>query len=439
MQARVFTETWLRSLLKKKPPPKRDDTREIGRKGFTLRWWPGGALTFVLRYMFNGKPDVLTLGSYPAMSLEEAHEAHSEARKQLDRGLDPKAEREAAARAEQAQAQRARVKNAVTVRNVIAEWAWHFARRERKRPREAVRLLKVHLLKPLAGKPAHEIAKRDLVLVIDRILARGSKVMANRMRDLIVQVFEFAAQRDLIPTSPASGLLRKPGGKEESSDRWLTTDEIRTFWRALDAPDTAISLQVRLGLRLILVTAQRPGEVAQAQFSQFDIEGRCWTIPASIAKNGREHLVPLTDLAVELIEQLRTLAKDRPYLLPSHQSKLKRNEPISERALSRALRNNHEDGRLFGIEPFTPHDLRRTASTHMTSLGISRFHVGKVLNHSDKEDTTGIYDRYGYWDEKKEALTTWEAELRSVIEGKERKVVPMRQRRGGATSAGKRT
>lgn len=102
---------------------------------------------------------------------------------------------------------------------------------------------------------------------------------------------------------------------------------------------------------------------------------------------------------------------------------LKPDSPISERALSRALRNNHVDEKLFGCEPFTPHDLRRTAATHMTTLGIQRLHVGKVLNHSEGGDVTAVYDRYGYWDEKQRALATWEVELRSIIDGKPSKVV----------------
>jgi integrase len=433
MPKRTFTPTWIKNL---KPADSRQDFTEAGRPGFMLRVWPGGQKTFVFRYWRNEKASVMTLGQWPAMSLEEAHDEHVAARKQFVNGLDPIEEKERAARAREAQEQRRRTVEGVTIRNVIAEWGWHWARRRRKRPREAIRLLKVHLAKPLAGKPAQDITKRDLVKAIDKVMARGSMVMANRLRDLFAQVFEFAASRDLIPSSPAAGLLRKPGGDEESRERSLSNDEVKTFWSAMEWPKTAISAQVRLGLKLILITAQRPGEVATARFDQFDVDERLWTIPADIAKNEREHYVPLTDLAVELIEQLRTLAKGRPHLLPSQQSKLKPNEPISERALSRALKNNHvgeANPKLFGCEPFTPHDLRRTAATHITSLGIPRLHVSKVLNHltvpkvsnhaDAASDTTAIYDRHHYWDEKKRALEVWETELRAIIAGKKPKVV----------------
>jgi integrase len=95
---------------------------------------------------------------------------------------------------------------------------------------------------------------------------------------------------------------------------------------------------------------------------------------------------------------------------------LEPDEPISERALSRALRNNHvgeKHPQLFGCEPFTPHDLRRTAATRMTALGIERLHGGKALNHGEGGDVTAVYDRYSYWNEKQRALAAWETKLRS--------------------------
>lgn len=429
MPSKVLTETLLKNLQKKKPPSKQTFYSEPGRKGFMLRHHPGGEMAFLVRYKISGKEHWITLGSWPALSIAAAHEEHLEIRKQLANGLDPKVERERHRIERQRQEEMRKVSEAVTVRNVIAEWAWHHARRHRKRPREALRLLRVHLLQaPVKDKPASDITKRDLVLVVDKILARGSTVMANRVRDLTAQVFNFAAMRDLIPSSPAAGLLKKPGGQEQAKERSLNRDEIRQFWRGLDDAKTKISLPIRLALKLILVTAQRPGEVVQAKFNDIDVAQRLWRIGDN--KSERPHTVPLTDLAIEIIGELRKLANGRPYLLPSVHSTLKPAEPISERALSRALRNNHLNEKLFDCEPFTPHDLRRTAATHMTTLGIQRLHVGKVLNHSEGGDITAVYDRYGYWDEKQRALAVWEAELRSIIDGKPSKIVPIARTSG---------
>jgi integrase len=425
MKPRLFTETWLRSLLKKPPPEQRDDTRELGRKGFYLRWWPGGTLTFVLRYGRDGR-SVLPLGNYPASSLEDAHKAHAAARELLSKGVDPGQERARDARAREVQERHAKAAGAITIRNVIAEWAWHYARRHRKRPREAVRLLRVYL-KPWAGRPVGELVKRDAVLLIDRITARGSLVMANRIRDLAAQAFNFAIERDLIEVNPFAG-IRRPGGNEQPKERTLTAEEIRTVWRSLASPDIQISSVVRLALKMVLVTAQRPGEIVGATWAEFDIDEPMWRIPAERSKNGKPHEVPLSDFATELLAELRSLQEDqpRPCIAPSWQSKLKPNEPLSERALSRALRNNidEQSGKLFGVAPFTPHDLRRSAATHMTALGIARLHVAKLLNHTDR-DITSIYDRHDYGVEKRAALQTWANHLRAIIAGKGSKVVPL--------------
>jgi integrase len=426
--SRVWTETWLKSLVKKPPERRRRDYTEKGRKGLMLRHHPGGALTFIVRYHRGSEQVPVTLGNYPAVSLEQAHEEHAKIRRQIAAGLDPADEREREIRERQMASERRRVDNAVTVRNVIAEWAWHYARRNRKRPREAVRLLRVNL-QTWASKPVRDLVKRDAVLLLDRITARGSLVMANRIRDLGNQCFNFGIERDLIELNPFAG-IRKPGGEEKHKERNLSADEIRAVWIALDSANIKMSRTVRLALKLILISAQRPGEVIGAAWSEFgdlDSKNPVWRIPAERSKNGKPHVVPMSDFAVEILTELRKLTKDRPrrHIAPSVHSNLKADEPLSERALSRALRNNHDDeGNLFGLEPFTPHDLRRSAATGMTSLGIARLHVAKVLNHSDR-DITAIYDRHDYLPEKRAALQTWADHLRSIVARKHHKVMPI--------------
>jgi len=423
---RHFTETWLRSL-ERKPPAKRQDYTEAGRKGFMLRHWPGGERTFVVRYQKGGKPDLVTLGNYPAVSLEQAHDEHAQLRRMLARGLDPKAERGEAARQQESARRKRQAFVAVTVRNVIAEWGWHYARRHRKHPREAVRLLKVYT-DPWKGRPVADLTKRDVVTLLDRIVARGSTVMANRVDSLGKQAFRFAMQRDLIESNPWVGTAR-PGGDEKARQRKLTEGEVRTLWKALEASGTKATPQVRLALKLVLVTAQRPGEVAGVRWKEIDTTAATWTIPAQRVKNGREQKVPLSDLALEIIEQLRPLAKERPHVFPSAHAKQKREAPMLELALSRALRNNRDDDELvFGLPWFTPHDLRRTAASMMTALGIPRLHVSKVLNHTDR-DITAIYDQHDYFAEKKQALETWADHLRAIITGKAAKVVAIAKER----------
>jgi integrase len=440
LAARGFTETWLKNL---KPEKARRDFTEPGRRGFMLRVWPGGEKSFVYRFHRGGKQRVMTLGTYPAMSLDRAHREYELARDQFKNGQDPIDERASAKARQEAQERRRSEASAITTRNVIAEWAWHYARRERKRPQEAIRLLRNNIADVWKDRPAIEIRRRDAVLLLDRVVARGAHVMANRLAALAKQAFGFAVKRDLIEVNPFAD-IDPPGGKEETVERWLKAEELKTFWLALDESATAISRPVRIALKLILVTAQRPGEVAGAAWAEIDLNAGVWRIPASRAKNGREHVVPLSPLAIELLRELHLVTEPKrtkkrpealprsPFILPAAHVVQKADEPLSVRALSRALRNNLDEkaGKVFGLEPFTPHDLRRTAASHMTALGTARLHVAKVLNHTDS-DTTAIYDRHAYLDEKRKALELWAGELRLVVAGKARKVVPLKAKARG--------
>ena len=423
---RIFTDTWLRSL-ERSAPPKRKDYTEKGRKGLMLRHWPGGERTFVVRYHRGGAQRIATLGNYPSISLEDAHEEHARIRRMLTQGLDPQEERARLGRQRETERLKHAASDGITVRNVIAEWGWHYARRRRRRPREAVRLLRAYT-EPWEGRPVVEIGKRDVVTLLDKIVGRGSAVMANRIGALGKQAFAFAMQRDLIESNPWTGISR-PGGEERARQRKLTEQELNTLWRALDDPKIKATEHVRVALKLILVTAQRPGEIAGARWDEFT--GDAWSIPPerlkSGSRTGRAHHVPLSDLALEIIGSLRPLATNRPHLLPSPHSKRKPDEPMLELALSRALRNNREDdGTVFGIAWFTPHDLRRTAASMMTTLGVQRLHVAKVLNHADRDVTGRVYDLNEYTAEKKHALQLWADRLRAITAGK---VVPFPKER----------
>lgn len=426
---RIFTDTWLRSL-ERHPPAKRKDYTEKGRKGLMLRHWPGGERTFVVRYHRDGAQQIITLGNYPSVSLDGAHDEHTQIRRMLTQGLDPQAERARLARQRESESRKRAASDAITVRNVIAEWGWHYARRRRRRPREAVRLLRTYT-EAWEDRPIREIAKRDVVTLLDKVVARGSAVMANRIDALGKQAFSFAMERDLIDANPWTGISR-PGGEERARQRKLSEQELRVLWLALDDSKTKATQHVRLALKLILVTAQRPGEVAGARWDE--LAGSVWTIPPERLKSGgrigRSHQVPLSDLALELMEMLRPLAKGRPHVFPSAHAKRKREEPMLELALSRALRNNRaDDGTIFGLAWFTPHDLRRTAASMMTALGIQRLHVSKVLNHADRDITGRVYDLNDYGPEKRQALQLWADHLRAVVTGNAAKVVPIAKER----------
>jgi integrase len=352
------------------------------------------------------------LGTYPAVGLAAAHVKHAQAKEKLGKGIDPGAQELDRKRA---------VRDAETVNDLAEEYLERWARPHKRSAHEDERILRKDVLPAWGKKKARDIRRRDVILLLDSIMERGAPIAANRTLGVIRRVFNFGVSRDILDASPV--VLVKPPGKEKTRERVLSPDEIRIFWNDLDkAP---ISPGVCLALKLQLTTAQQKGEIVSAAQSEFDLDEKVWTIPPEHAKNGKLHRVPLSDLAVSLIEEARTLADESEWLFPSPRGFL----PIAGRAANQALyralmppSQRHKAAKLakkpaVRLSNVTPHDLRRTAASNMAALGISRFMIGKVLNHID-QSVTGIYDRYAYDDEKRHALEAWAARLEEIVTGK---------------------
>ena len=166
---------------------------------------------------------------------------------------------------------------------------------------------------------------------------------------------------------------------------------------------------VKLVLKLQLATAQRKGEIVGAALDEFDFDENVWTIPAERSKNGQAHRVPLSPLALELIHQARSLFPSL-WLFPSPTV----DGPVGPLSINHAL---HKSLPGMGLENITPHDLRRTAATNITKMGVNRLTVSKILNHVET-GVTAIYDRHGYDAEKRQALDAWAAHLEGIVSGK---------------------
>ncbi len=370
--------------------------------GFGLRVAPTGRKSFVYLYRFEGKSRRMTLGVYPRMSLADAREAVAKAVKKLEKDIDPGAEKIAARKA---------LRDSESFAELAHVWIERYAKPKRKTWKEAKRQLETDAIPAWGKRKAKSIKRRDVIELIDKIMDRGSPMMANSTLRLIKQVFKFGVQRDIIDASPAIA-IDKPA-KDKPRDRVLSEDEIRIFWNGLD--ECSMSENTRIALKLCLVTAQRRAEVVG--LSHREIDGDWWTLPKERSKNDKAHRIPLSPLAKKLISK----ASGDDYLFPS----LLRNAstPINPRALTNAIiKNQHH----FKTERFSVHDLRRTAATRMAEIGIPRFDISKLLNHTDQE-VTAIYDHYAYDAEKKRALLKWGRRLQAILDGKtSKKVVNIR-------------
>jgi integrase len=239
----------------------------------------------------------------------------------------------------------------------------------------------------------------------------GHGVMANRLVSHISSVYRRAQQLQLVPAGCNPARDVQAPAAEEARDRVLDEAELVTLWKYLCGAEGQTGAGVRLSLRLALITAQRIGEVCSARLNDIDLESGAWTI--SNTKNGRTHIVPLSDLAVQVIDQAAagSAVGGKRYLFPSTGAKGHLRPDSVNTALTR-------DRNLVRIETrWTPNDLRRTAATSMGRLGVNRFILSRVLNLTDSS-VDGIYDRHDYLSQKRRALDLWATELQRSLSGK---------------------
>ncbi len=389
-----FTDKMIKALKRKEHAY---DKRE--KDGFAIRVFPSGRKSWVFIYTFSGRKRRMTLGDYKTLSLAEARIKHHNAYKLLKiEEKDPA----------QVQAlEKAQNRDSSTIDGLIDEYIEKWAMPRKRSWKEDKRILDQDV-KPLWGKrKAKDITKRDVILLLEDIVKRGAPIAANRTFACVRRVFNFAVERDIIPATPCTTI--KAPSKENQRDRCLSVQEIKDLWQALD--NAPMSEATKLALKLQLATAQRKGEVLGAEWSEIDLETRWWTIPDSKAKNGIAQRVPLSELAIELLKAIKPLSNESPWLFPSENGK----NHMRGQSIDRAVRRSDSVFEKAKIKHFTPHDLRRTAATHMTEMGISRLVVSKILNHADS-NITAIYDRHSYDSEKKNALEAWGKKLKQMID-----------------------
>lgn len=399
MPATTFTAAWLKGL---KPPKDKDRERwfDYSRlskgQALVLINYRSGRKKWAVSYYKDGKTQpLLRIGSYSEKTGKDGiclKDADIEAQRQLATLLD---------NVDPAELQR-ELKSAPTFEMVAELFLLRHAVTLADSGRKYREIVEREFIPLWKHYKAQDVRRRDVVSLLEGIAERGP-VAANRAHAVIRKLFNWAIRRDLLEVNPATNIDR-PGGVERSRDRVLSSDEIKKLWAGLDT--AAMAEEIKLLLRLMLATGQRKGELRRAGKGEFDLVNNVWTIPAEHVKNGQSHRVPLSPLAAGLARQAFKLHPDSELVFPSPRG----GGIMTESAIDRAVRNNVD---VFGIDHWTPHDLRRTAASLCAGLGVDRLVIKKILNHVDG-DITAVYDRHSYDSEKQKALNKWGRELKSI-------------------------
>ena len=399
-----LTDTFLRAL---KPSGKLE--RHTDGRGLTLEVRPTGRMYWRLRYRFDGKPNMLTLGEYPTVKLKAARTKAESARVQIAGGIDPAAEKreqkQAVAHAKVAQ----EIAEASQFEVVAREWFEKFEKDlSPSHAKRQLRRLEVHVFPWLGTDPIGEIKPRDLLTVLERVVDGGSLETAHRIKFLCGQIFRYAivaerADRDV--TQDLRGAL--PSKKKGVFAAVTEPAEIGPVLRMLH--DYNGTLPVKCALKLAPLVFCRPGELRHAKWAEIDLNAAEWRFNLSKRKSNQtgpaNHIVPLSSQAVEVLRELQPLTGENKFVFPSARPTPTgdHERPMSENTVNAALRRMD-----ITKDTLCGHGFRAMARTVLDE--VLNFPVDIIehqLGHAVKDANGRSYNRTTHLPQRREMLQSW--------------------------------
>lgn len=416
MAAEKLTDLQIRNL-----KPRDKDYRVADGNGLSIRVLKNsGVKQFVYRYRIDGKLKDLRLGTYPETSLQQARQELAKCRAWISEGIDPKdgynKEKESH-RLDRIKAQQEKL--APTFRDVTNQFYELHLSKLYKRPEQALDHLE-QVMPVLGNMKIEKIKRADISRALDLLVRRGARVRANRVMSLVKKVFRFAVERELLQEDPSLLITRfSVGGREKARVRALSELELKAVLNSISSKDFQGSWQTRLILMMLIGTAQRVGEVINMQWKDINLQAGTWQIKDN--KAGRPHLVHLSKFTRSILDQAAQLTSSKRYVFASDVAS---KSPVTVRSIARAV-TRHIDRKLFDkeidgqkvtVEKFTPHDLRRTAATHMAEMEIPPHIIEKILNHQ-MTGVMAVYNRAEYLSGREQALNEWGEYLEGLTNG----------------------
>ena len=386
-----------------------------------------GAVSFRFDYRVQGRRETLVLGRYDesrgreasraldelqygiGMSLAEARLLLTRARRSVELGVSPAAEK-------------ADAKNKFNAQLTFDGWATkYFEDADLAESTRAMRkaIYDRDLKKAFGSKKLEEITPTMLKALCEKVKRdRDAPATALHIREITLQIFRFVQGGGVKVDNPAEGVRASGIAKFKPRERALCPAEIRTFFTAVDGIGTLP--QIKLGLRLILLTLLRKGELLNARWVWVDFGAVTLTVPAGLMKARRPHVVYLSQQALDLLVALRMMAGSSPYLLPG---RYETDQPMSDATLNRvitvtlnAIRAKHADESDFEFADFTVHDLRRTGSTLLHEAGFNTDWIEKALAH-EQRGVRAVYNKAEYADQRRDMLQTWANMIDGWVKG----------------------
>ena len=387
-----------------------DPGKHFDGGGLYLELTKAGGRYWRLKYRHSGKEKRMAFGVYPGVSLKDARELANQARTALKAGDDPGLLR----KADKAKAEHEAVN---TLEAVARDWMTHQAARWGTETAERVKAsLEADLFKPLGSRPLASIKPGEIMAAVKKIEARGASDQAGRVLQRIKSVYRWAVIHERIDANPMLDLvpseILKPRDVQHRAA--MADKELPEFLGKLAAYNGDFT--TANALRVLILTATRPGETRGARWAEFDLDAALWVIPAERMKMRAEHRVPLSRQALRVLRTMRPLSGGGDLVFPSPSY---RSKPLSENTFNSAL------ARIGYKNTATAHGFRALFSTVANECGWNPDVIERQLAHKEANEVRAAYHRSTYLTER-ERLMQWWADY---LDGREAgNVVKMPQR-----------
>ena len=359
--------------------------------GLYLLIHPNGSRYWRMKYKFNKKEKVLAIGLYPQISLSEARAARDKAKKLIKQGIDPSQEKKRKKLADVALAQN-------SFESVAREWhnktkaEWND-----KHSLDVIKSLEDNIFPFIGNKPITDITPPEMLLVLRKIEARGALVQVNKLRQRCDRIFQYAIITGLATYNSAADLKGAFKKHEKKNFNSIQAQELPELIQAIN--NDKGELTTINGIKLTLYTLLRTQEIIGLKWSEVDFENKLITIPAERMKMNRDHLVPLSRQAIQVLKELLCLTGHHEWVFARQdRNKIK---PMSNNAMLFALYRMGFKGRC------TIHGFRSIGSTILHEMGFNTDVIEKALNHESTNKVKAAYNKAQYLEFRADMLQQW--------------------------------
>lgn len=370
--------------------------------GLYLRVKPSGTKFWLFNYSrpYTRKRANLSFGEYPALSLVKARQKRQENLELLAQDIDPLAHRK--------DQQRLKVDAMGNTFEVVAR-KWLQVKRSKITEQHAdgtLRSLELHIFPKLGALPIHNIKAREVISVLQPISAKGTLETVKRLCQRLNEVMVYSVNSGLLDANPLAGISKAFEAPDKTNMPTLKPDRLPELIHTI--ANASIKRTTRCLIEWQLHTMVRPGEAAGTRWDEIDLTKKLWTIPAERMKKKRQHVVPLSSQALQLLEIMKSISGHREHVFPADRNP---RTHMNEQTANMALKRMGYGGQLVA------HGLRSLASTALNEQGFDPDVIESALAHTDKNEVRAAYNRAEYIKRRQVMMQWWSDHLEKAAMG----------------------